>query len=122
MKLLNRSALMLQPLPAFIDWINTLPKELSELDAPLAVDALDDEGRVYLVAEFAAEGTPAQLLDSVLTEHWQNLLENELAVWDGLGSHWPEPLTQELLPQWFEIKPLALAFDADESPLMTALL
>ncbi len=116
MKLLNRSALMLQPQQAYLNWINSLPAEVSELDQPLAAGALDDEGRVYLVAEFESDLCVA----SVVAGQWRVLLENELGVWDELGLHWPEPLSAALLSQWFDIKPLALAFDASAEPLMTA--
>ena len=116
MKLLNSSALMLLPLPPYLEWINGLPAEISELEQPLPAGALDDEGRVYLIAEFE----PDSLVQPVLAEHWQALLENELGAWDELGLHWPEPLTQALLLQWFRIKPLALAFDASKQPLQTA--
>lgn len=116
MKLLNRSALMLLPLPPYLEWINSLPTEISELEQPLPAGALDNEGRVYLMAEFE----PDSGLEPVLADHWQALLENELGAWDELGLHWPEPLSQALLQQWFAIKPLALAFDAAAQPLLTA--
>jgi hypothetical protein len=116
MKLLNRSALMLLPLPPYVKWINSLPAEISELEQPLPAGALDNEGRVYLTAEFEPDAS----VESVLADHWQVLLENELGGWDELGLHWPEPLTQALLQQWFTIRPLALAFDAVKEPLLTA--
>ncbi|MEH6473401.1 MAG: hypothetical protein V7752_19390 [Halopseudomonas sp.] len=118
MKLLNRSGLMLQPCQPYLDWINDLPTEVSELEQPLAPGALDGESRVYLIAEFE----PDQSLGSLLSEQWQALFENELSAWDELGLHWPEAMSQELLQRWFEIKPLALAFDAETQPLMTATL
>jgi len=122
MKLLNRSALMLLPLAPYLEWINGLPAEVSELQQPLPAGALDAEGRVYLVAEFDADSSQEDALSQVLAEHWLALLENELGAWDELALHWPEPLSQELLQQWFEIKPLALAFDASHKVLMTAVL
>lgn len=126
MKLLNRSALMLLPLSPYLEWVNGLPIEVSELEQPLPEQALVAEGRVYLVAEFDSQSEavaePDQALEDALAGQWQALFENELAAWDELGLHWPEPLTRTLLQQWFEIKPLALAFDADSKPLLTAVL
>lgn len=116
MKLLNRSALMLLPLPPYLEWINSLPAEISELEQPLPAGALDEEGRVYLIAELE----PDSSVESVLADHWQALLENELGAWDELGLHWPEPLTLALLLQWFAVRPLGLAFDAAQQPLLTA--
>lgn len=114
MKLLNRSALMLQPRQPYLDWINALPGDVSELEQPLAAGELDAEGRVYLVDEFE------QGDGDLLASHWKQLLENELSAWDEFADHWPEPLNQSLLTQWFEIKPLPLAFDASTESLMTA--
>ncbi len=128
MKLLNRSALMLLPLSPYLAWVNSLPVEVSELEQPLTEQALAAEGRVYLIAEFDShlgfdpEAEPDQVLDDALAGEWQALFENELAAWDELGLHWPQPLTRALLQQWFKIKPLALAFDADSKPLLTAVL
>ncbi len=116
MKLLNRSALMLQPRQPYLDWINALPSDVSELEQPLANGALDDEGRVYLVDEFE----PEQGGEGTLASHWQRLFNNELSAWDEFGDHWPEPLSLSLLTEWFELKPLALAFDASDQTLMTA--
>ncbi len=122
MKLLNRSALMLLPLAPYLEWINGLPAEVSELQQPLPAGALDTEARVYLVAELAADAGQEDPLPRLLADYWLALLENELGAWDELALYWPEPLTQALLQQWFEIKPLALAFDAANEPLMTAVL
>ena len=116
MKLLNRSALVLQPRQTYLDWINALPRDVSELEQPLTPASLDVEGRVYLVDEFE----PEQGGGAILAGHWQPLLSNELAAWDEFGDHWPEPLNQALFTEWFEFKPLALAFDASDQTLMTA--
>ncbi|WP_421864667.1 hypothetical protein [Motiliproteus sp.] len=121
MKLLNRSALLVLPRQPYLDWINALPSEISELEQPLDMAALEAEGRVYLLDE-ADDDEPdaAKLLAIQLQHSWELLLENELGAWDELGRHWPEPLSQELLQQWFELKPLSLAFDAAREPLMLA--
>ncbi|MEH6652001.1 MAG: hypothetical protein V7707_18420 [Motiliproteus sp.] len=116
MKLLNRSAVLLQPLQPYLDWINALPLEVSELEQPLATGALNDEGRVYLVDEFE---TPAEA-DEALAGCWQQLFENELGAWDELAVHWPEPLSQQQLSLWFEIKAVPLAFDSSNKSLMMA--
>lgn len=118
MKLLNRAALWLQPKQGYLDWINNLPAEVSELDQPLAVGALDDEGRIYLVEELEDD----QDLKQTLLVHCDAILENELSAWDELGKFWPETLDPDLLADWFDIRLMPLAFDAAEQPLMTAVL
>ena len=116
MKLVNRSALTLRPRQPYLDWINQLPSELTELEQPLAAGALDNEARVYLIGE----SEPEQSLAALLAPCWQLLLENELGAWDELGRHWPEPLSLELLTDWFEVSEQALVFDAQAEPLMLA--
>ena len=116
MKLLNRSAVLLQPLQPYLDWINALPLEVSELQQPLAVGALNDEGRVYLMDEFETQNEA----DQALNRCWQQLFENELGAWDELALHWPEQLTQQQFSQWFEMKAAPLAFDCSKKPLMMA--
>ena len=118
MKLLNRSAVILQPRQPYLDWINSLPSEMSELEQPLAAGAFDEEGRVYLIDEFEPESEQDE--DSLLASYWRSLLENELSAWDQFADHWPEPMNQALLTEWFEIKRLPLAFDASAESLMTA--
>ncbi|RDE25253.1 hypothetical protein DV711_06800 [Motiliproteus coralliicola] len=121
MKLLNRSALLVLPRQPYLDWVNALPSEISELEQPLSLAALEVEGRVYLLDEAESDELDAdQLLAEQLQHSWQSLLENELGAWDELGRHWPEPLSQQLLQEWFELKPLSLAFDAAAEPLMLA--
>ncbi len=118
MKLLNRAALWLQPKQGYLDWINSLPSAVSELEQPLAEGALDEEGRIYLVEELEED----QGLEQTLALHCSLVLENELAAWDELGTYWPEVLDQPLLTRWFDIRLMPLAFDAAERPLMTAVL
>ena len=116
MKLLNRSALMLQPRLPYLEWVNSLPQQVTELEQPLTPAELEREGRVYLVDEFDPQADEAVVLEPLALA----LLENELSAWDELALHWPPALDVELLQCWFEIKPLGLVFDAGEDRLMTA--
>lgn len=121
MKLLNRSALLVMPRQPYLDWINALPAEVSELEQPLTLVELEAEGRVYLLDEAESDELDAQqLLAVLLQQSWQPLLENELGAWDELGRYWPEPISQQLLGEWFDLKPLSLAFDAADGPLLLA--
>lgn len=118
MKLLNRSALMLIPRQPYVDWVNSLPADISELEQPLERQQLTAEGRVYLIDEYEAE----QSLVPVIERYGLALLKNELGAWDEFAEHWPDPLANELISQWFELRLLPLAFDAESGPLMAAVL
>lgn len=116
MKLLNRSAFSLLPKQAFVDWVNALPEDEQEPRPVLSLAEHRQEGSVYLIDEVDDENA----FNTALGQMWRTMFENELTAWDEFGDYWPEPLTQELFQQWFELQPQLMTFDLASSALMTA--
>lgn len=117
MKLLNRSAFAVLPRQPFADWANGLP-DSDELNHRLTLEEHRREGTVYLIGEVASEAD----LEQALAQHWHSIFENELAAWDEMADHWPDPLSFELFQSWFEATPQVMVIDLERAPIMTAML
>lgn len=116
MKLLNRSAFAVIPKQPFVNWANSLEQDDEGLNQTLSLEEHQREGTVYLIDEVESDTD----FDSALVAHWATIFENELAAWDEMADAWPEPRSQELFAEWFEVKPQVMALDLSVRPLMTA--
>lgn len=115
MKLLNRISVGVQPRQPYVDWVNSLPTELTEIAEPLTLQQHQQESRVYLLDESDQEGA-ALVLNSKL---WERIFTNELSAWDEFADHWPE-LTLERFQNWFVLLEMPVVFDVAEEPLLRA--
>ena len=96
----------------YLDWANTLD------DGPkLSEELAHDRRTIYLVPESTNEPDRERLLE----EFWQQIFEEELAMWMEDGSTWPAPLTRELFDAWFEADVTGAVYDlTPEEPLTHA--
>lgn len=117
MKLLNRSAFSVLPRQPFVDWANALP-DSDELNDCLTLEEHRREGTVYLIGEVASESD----LEQALAQSWPAIFENELAAWDEMADHWPEPRSFAQFQDWFEVAPQVMVIDLEPAPIMTAML
>jgi len=115
MKLLNRSAFAVLPRQPFVDWVSSLPAD-EDLPTRMTLEEHREEGTVYLMDELESEDS----IEQALAQHWQAMLENELAAWDEFGDHWPAERSRSLFLAWFELKPQVMVLDLSAQPLMTA--
>ncbi len=118
MKLLNRSAFAVVPKQPFVDWANALASDEEGLNETLTLAEHQREGTVYLIDEVQSE----EDFEHAIAQFWPKMFENELAAWDEMGDAWPEPRTQAMFADWFELKPQVMAIDLLSEPLMTAAL
>lgn len=116
MKLLNRSAFTVVPKQPFVDWANGLELDDEGLNQALTLEEHQREGTVYLIDEVEADSD----FEAALTLSWATIFENELAAWDEMADAWPEPRSQMLFADWFEVKPQVMALDLASEPMMVA--
>lgn len=110
MSFLYRSALTIVRKPPYMDWANSLDD-----GGPALTDELArDRKSIYLVPEFEREPE----LSSVLEACWEDIFDEELAMWIEDENRWPEPRTREMFDQWFDAEIAMSVFDlVPEEPL-----
>ena len=94
MSFLYRSALIITRKHAYVEWANGLEDGGPRLTAELVAD----RRTVYLIPEF--DTTPS--LSVVLDECWEQVFEEELAMWVDDEDSWPKPRTRQLFDSWFD--------------------
>lgn len=123
MQLVNRSGWLVVPKQPYADWVNGLPVSVSELEQPMSLTEHQAESRFYMVDEPTStdesEGAVSAEPLAVLPESWASIFENELSGWDPFADHWP-PVEPQRFQAWFELRPVALVFDAGKAALMRA--
>ena len=108
MKFINRCVVTLKPKAPFVDWATSLGAELP--------DDWSFEGGAYLLDEQESE----EGLQSVIAQHAQAILENELSAWEEDPARWPENRDVELLKAWFHLHCSVAGFDLGAESLMRA--
>jgi hypothetical protein len=110
---LYRAAITITRKQPYIDWASSLDDDGPELTAELA----DDRRTIYLVPESVDRPN----LESLLSEFWEQIFEEELAAWMLDGEDWPKPLTREMFNAWFDSEVTDSVFDlTPEEPLTQA--
>ena len=92
---INRTALVVKPKPALIEWANEVFPE-QPLD-PAEMDQ-HDEGDVFLLPEFDA---PEDILEH-LKANVEDLLSVLLEGWSMDESDWPEPMDWALFERFYD--------------------
>jgi DNA-binding MurR/RpiR family transcriptional regulator len=114
MKFLNRIALVITPKQPMCDWIASFD------DAAPTLAELQQESSSYLIDEPEQEQPLDQLLEQLISEHYQNISRNEFAVWDEYLDHAPTHFDQAQFCQWFSVQLSGLTFDLAKQQLMSA--
>jgi ribosomal protein L24E len=113
MALLYRSAVTITRKQPYIDWANGFDDDGPELTSELA----GSRRTVYLVGE--SDGRPD--LRALLDDYWDEIFEEELAMWMEEEDDWPAPRTREMFDAWFDAEITDTVFDlAPDEPLTEA--
>lgn len=111
MSFIYRTAITVTRKQPYMDWANSFDDGGPNLTDELA----RDRRTVYLVQEGEAAH---QDLRELLDEHWQNIFEEELAMWMESEDDWPSPLTREMFDTWFDAEITDTVIDlVPEEPL-----
>jgi hypothetical protein len=94
MSFLYRTAITIIRKQPYVDWANSFDDDGPELTNELA----QDRRTVYLVQEEGARPDLRKLLD----DHWEDIFEEELAMWMDGEADWPAPRTREMFDAWFD--------------------
>jgi hypothetical protein len=113
MSFLYRTAITIIRKRPYIDWANSFDDDGPELTNELA----QDRRTVYLVEEADARPDLRQLLD----DHWEDIFEEELAMWMEAEEDWPAPRTRDQFDAWFDAEVTDTVIDlAPDQPLTVA--
>ncbi|NRA62281.1 MAG: hypothetical protein HRU25_15565 [Psychrobium sp.] len=115
MKLVNRISLIVTPRPALHQWL----LQIDAQDLP-SLEELQSEASCYLIEEPTQEQPLHELLTSLVTQHHQQIWQNELSFWDEFLDHAPALDNVKMFKTWFDISLSGLTFDLAQQPLMVA--
>ena len=94
MDTINRSALLIKPGQAFLDWLH----EADPTSAHLTLEDLQREPTIYLLAECDNED---QAMD-YLAESVTDIFEEQLNEWYRVPATWPKRRDRATFQRWFE--------------------
>lgn len=103
---INRSAISVNPTPAFYAWLKTVEKEAEE-------KARDTDALVYLVEEFFNEDE----LKAWAKKNFRKIFQQELYVHLEDETERPKKLTYKLFEEWFSLRFHTTAFDLEDYPV-----
>jgi len=110
MPFLYRTAVTVIRKQPYVDWANSFDDGGPELTNELA----DDRRTVYLVGE--SDGRPD--LRRLLDDYWEEIFEEELAMWMEAEDDWPASRTREMFDAWFDAEITDAVIDlVPEQPL-----
>lgn len=104
--MLNRSAIIVRPKKAYIDWA-------SSLDDVELLPAAEDERTVYLIPAYDTEEEAA----GFLAQAWESIFEAELESWHLVEEDWPAERTLKMFREWFDVEMHSLIVDLCGDPL-----
>jgi hypothetical protein len=110
MDTLNRSAVVVRPKQAFLDWLHAVDPSSHGI-------TLLDVGReptIYLIPQCDSDG---ELVD-VLRELCEEILEEQLAGWYRVCSSWPRDRSYEVFCRWFDYRHHSMLVDLCDEPLI----
>jgi hypothetical protein len=105
----NRACLIVTPRKPFLDWINSFAER--DLDR-ISMNALREDGSVYLVPEVEHEEEVNGLIETV----FEHVFKLELDAWQTDRSRWPK-ITWELFYEWFDVDCRSVVMDLCDTPL-----
>lgn len=115
MNFVNRISLIITPKIAMHQWIvDTLKSQYPTFEE------LSNESSCYLFEEPTQDVDISNLKQSLITNNFQKIWENELSVWDEFQDNFPTHMNEQTFKQWFNVTLSGLTFDLSKTPLMTA--
>lgn len=99
---INRSSIILKPLPPFLDWLSNLfPGEFDDMD----------DTNTYLLSE------EIENVEAWLTKNFDKLFMLELDAWDSNKKEWPQRRTYKMFKQWFQVDFSRMVYDLEKEPV-----
>lgn len=108
-KSINRSTALLRPKQAFLDWINSMPTDIS----PMTMEQISKECLCFLIPVY---DTSEQGREFIL-KNAEAILEVQLDGWDQSGETWPVRLDRRLLERFFDIEVHSEVIDMMKGPI-----
>ena len=109
---LNRSAVVMRPRPAVLDW---LLKVAPDFCASMTLQEVQEDTDVYLIPDESI--TNAKQAYRYIEKHWETLFEVLLEEWVVDPSLWPQKRTLKLFREWFEPSYCGIVWDLAPGPL-----
>lgn len=109
--LIYRSAVVVKPRQAFLDWLNGI----DPADNP-SLSELREDCRVYLVPDFEDAPDIEKAIDKYVRNNFMGIFVNELEAWYTDPDKFPE-LTYKKFEEWFEITTHSMIFDTVDKPI-----
>ena len=104
--IINRTALTVKPKQPFIDWANSLDDDGPKLN----INDPHYEPTVYLIDEAIDD----RALSRILSRHYSQIFENELAGWHLVVEDWPEKRDGRTFKKWFEVTVSTMVLDLSQ--------
>lgn len=96
MFIVDRSAAILRPKQAFLDWLNQLPGN----DVVLTLDEIRSDCTVVMIPEAREPEDGIAFIDDIA----EKLFEMELASWVSDEALWPPKRNLKLFWEWFDVE------------------
>ncbi len=110
MATLNRSAIVVKPKQAFLDWLHTV----DPTSHSLALRELVGEPTIYLIPECDTDAE----VDEALRELCDEIFTEQLAGWFTDETTWPEDRSFEVFCRWFDFQHHSMLVDLCDEPLI----
>lgn len=113
--MINRSALIVKPKQAMVDWIN---QQSNPEHCCITLEDAREDCTVILIPEFE----DARQVKTNIRELHKWIFESELHAWFTDKTAWPQNRSFKVFQEWFEIEIHSLVVDASEDPIENYLL
>jgi hypothetical protein len=111
MSFLYRTGITITRKQPYIDWANSFDDT-----ADLTPELNESRRTIYLVPE-AEDGRPN--LAAIVDEFWEDMFEEELAMWMESEDDWPKPRTRKMFDAWFAVEMTDTVYDLVEDQPLT---
>ena len=110
MAMLNRSAIVVKPKQAFLDWLHAADPTSHHL----TLNDLAREPAIYLIPECDT----AADVDEALREVCEEIFDEQLAGWYNDETTWPRDRGLEVFCEWFAFQHHSMLIDLCDDPLI----
>jgi hypothetical protein len=110
MRLINRTAVIIQPKQPCVDWINT---SVPANDAPMSLPDLRQDCTALLIREFDSDAARSRYLAKLKP----TLFVMELASWNRDPNTWPEDRSARAFNAWFDLEIHSIVWDTVDGPI-----
>jgi hypothetical protein len=104
----NRSAVVLEPAQAYLEWARECPEALPDL----TLEELGKEGTVYLIPETDADP------ESWLRRNFIDMFEHELDAWYTDQAFWPKDRSFKAFKKFFRMRFCSMVLDLGRGPIV----